>query len=657
MADVGGPAREGLAAARHRRSRPLVILGWPVLSLPSTQYRPDVDGLRAIAVLLVLNFHAFPEATPGGFVGVDVFFVISGFLITGIIARELEQKRFSLLGFYVRRIRRIFPALIVVLCATLALGWFWMLPPAYALLGRDTFASAAFSANIALLLQSGYFDVESAKKPLLHLWSLGIEEQFYLCWPLLLMLAASLRLSMVVVASVLGSASFVLNVALIGTDPVATFYLPFTRAFELLAGAVLARGWNRIDQSTTASNWRGSAGIALIAVAAGFLNSQRAFPGWWAILPVVGAVLVLSAPGAWMCRVVLSSRSMVWIGLISYPLYLWHWPLLVFFAIIKFAPLTMIERELTLALSVALAWLTYRLVESPLRFGKPSPRKIAGLCTAMVLVAAGGGAVVLGRGFDFRLPAEIRAMADVPTQSSRWRFHQCLLDLSREMAFADECVDRDRRPLVLVWGDSTAGALLPGLRKAQETRNFGVAQFTATSCTPALNVDVEGTPNCRANNARVLSLARKLQPEIVLLHGVWDRYLDGIAETVAALRKSTNARVVVLGPVPWWKRGLPNEVLRFHLLHHRLIPERSDRAEPDNSATALRGKLVPLGADFISARDIMCNAEGCLTRIGDSAADISASDQIHLTEKGSEFLINSVIDRVLGEHLPAGKAQ
>ena len=150
--------------------------------------------------MLVLNFHAFPQAVPGGFVGVDVFFVISGFLITGLIARELDQGRFSLLGFYTRRIRRIFPALIIVLAATLVLGWLWMLPAAFAQLGSDAFASAAFLANIALWLQSGYFDIESARKPLLHLWSLGIEEQFYLVWPLILMLAARLRLSIVAVA-------------------------------------------------------------------------------------------------------------------------------------------------------------------------------------------------------------------------------------------------------------------------------------------------------------------------------------------------------------------------------------------------------------------------------------------------------------------------
>jgi hypothetical protein len=339
---------------------------------------------------------------------------------------------------------------------------------------------------------------------------------------------------------------------------------------------------------------------------------------------------------------------MVRIGLISYPLYLWHWPLLVFFAIIKFAPLTLLERGLTVGLSFALAALTYRFVETPFRSGRPSPRKILSLGSGMVLVAFAGAVIVQGRGFDFRLPPEIRDMADVPTQSAKWRVHECLLDLSHEMTFADSCVDRDRRPLLLVWGDSTAGALLPGLRKAQQSRNFGIAQFTSSSCVPALNTDIAGEPNCRAINDKVFSLARDLQPDIVLLHSTWDQYLDGVAETVAALKKQTGARVVILGSVPWWKRGLPNEVLRYFMLHHRLIPERSDRAAADSSGARLREKLVPLGAEFISVWDAMCNADGCLARIGDRAKDISASDQVHLTEKGSEFLIQSVIDQMLG---------
>jgi peptidoglycan/LPS O-acetylase OafA/YrhL len=622
--------------------------GLSAVSLPSQLYRPDIDGLRAIAVLLVLIFHAFPEAAPGGFVGVDVFFVISGFLITGIIARELDEERFSLAGFYARRIRRIFPALIVVLALVLVAGWLVMLPSAYAQLGSDVFASAAFFANIALLLQSGYFDVESAKKPLLHLWSLGIEEQFYLFWPLLLMLAARLRLKLFWIAAILGTASFALNLLLIGWNPVATFYLPFTRAFELLAGALLALGWNQIDKPSRASDWRAATGLALIALAVGLFDSHSPFPGWRAALPVAGSVLLLSTPAAWLNRSVLASRPMVWIGLISYPLYLWHWPLLVFFALIKFSPLTLLERGLILLLSVLLAWATYRYIEKPLRFGRPQPRKLAALGASMVLVAALGGAVLWGHGYDFRLPPEIRAMAGVSTQSAQWRFHQCLLDLSRDTSFADDCVDRDRRPLVVVWGDSTAGALLPGLRKAQETRSFGIAQFTSASCVPVLNVDIPGTPNCRAINDKVFSLIRDVRPDIVVMHGTWDRYLDQIAETAAALRRETGARVVVLGAVPTWRRGLPNEVLRYFLLYHGLIPARWSGGVTSGWFDAvMREQLAPAGAEFVSAWNVLCNGEGCLTRIGDSAGDITASDGIHLTEKGSVYLIDAVIGRVL----------
>jgi peptidoglycan/LPS O-acetylase OafA/YrhL len=627
-------------------------LDWPELSQPSDRYRPDIDGLRAIAVMLVVGFHAFPEAMPGGFIGVDIFFVISGFLITGIIARELAQQHFGLLAFYARRIRRIFPALIVVLGATLVLGWLWMLPEAYAQLSSDVFASAAFVSNIALWLQSGYFDIESGKKPLLHLWSLGIEEQFYLFWPLILMLAARLRLSFLAVASVIGIASFGLNVALIGPDPVATFYLPFTRAWELLAGAALACGWNQLRQTTAASNWRAAAGVLLIAIAAVALNSRSAFPGWWAMFPVAGAVLMLSAPMAWGCRHLLANSAMVRIGLISYPLYLWHWPLLVFAGIVKFAPLTLLERALIVGLSFALAWLTYRFVEIPFRFGRPTRLRIATLGAGMALVALAGGVIVRGQGFDFRLPAEIRDMAAVKTESFKWRFRECLLDLGHETSFADSCVDRNRRPLILLWGDSTAGALLLGLRKAQETHDFGIAQFTSNSCIPAVNTEIAGVPGCRAINDKVLALARRLKPEIVLLHSSWAGPLDGVAATVAALKQQTGARVIVLGAVPWWKRGLPNEVLRYFMLHRQLIPQRSDRATADPSEARLREKLVPLGAEFISAWDTLCNADGCLARIGDTAKDISASDQVHLTEKGSIFLIQSIIDRMLAPRPP-----
>jgi peptidoglycan/LPS O-acetylase OafA/YrhL len=619
-----------------------------MLSPPSDRYRSDIDGLRAIAVMLVINFHAFPEAMPGGFIGVDIFFVISGFLITSIIARELARSRFSLVTFYNRRIRRIFPALIVVLGAVLVLGWLWLLPAPYAALSSDVAASAAFSANIALMFQSGYFDVEAAKKPLLHLWSLGIEEQFYLAWPLILMLAARLRLSLLWIAAAIGVASFAANVVLIGFDPIATFYLPFTRAWELSAGAVLALAWSRIDQSPRASNRRAVAGVALIAAALALLNVHRAFPGWWAVLPVVAGALLLSAPMSWINRTWLSWQPMVWIGLISYPLYLWHWPLLVMFLTINFDPLTLIDRELILLSSALLAWGTYRFVERPFRFGRPIALKAATLAGAMVIVALAGVIVLRHDGFEFRLPAEIRAMAQVSTQAGQWRVHRCMLDLSRETTFGEECVERGRRPLLLLWGDSTGGSLMPGLRNAQRTRDFAIAQFTSSSCAAALNADIPGVPGCRAINDKVLQLARELQPDIVLLHGTADKFMDNMAETVAALKRNMSVRVVMLGPEPIWRRGLPNEVLRYYMVYHRLIPARYNGNLTPNWADAqLRARLVPKGAEYISAWDALCNIDGCLTRIGNTAGDISASDVIHLTEKGSVFLVSAIIDRVL----------
>jgi hypothetical protein len=381
------------------------------------------------------------------------------------------------------------------------------------------------------------------------------------------------------------------------------------------------------------------------------LNVHRAFPGWWALLPVAGSALLLSAPASRVNRTLLSWPPMVWIGLISYPLYLWHWPLLVFPAVIKFEPLTLVDRELALLASVGLSWGTYVFVEKPVRFGGRRELKAVALGAAMAAVALAGVVVAAGGGFEFRLPAEIRAMADVPEQNAQWRAGKCLIDLSHQTNFADECVERNRRPLLLLWGDSTAGALMPGLFEAQRTRNFGIAQLTASSCVPILNIDIAVTPNCRANNDRVLAMARAMKPDIILLHGTWEKNLDRVGATLATLKRETSARIVVLGPGVFWRRGLPNEVLRYYMLHHELIPVRSNEAVLAGGVQRdLREAVVAAGAEFISAADVLCDAQGCLTRLGDAASDITASDQVHLTEKASVFLVQGIIDRVLGTH-------
>ena len=311
-----------------------------------TRYRPDIDGLRALAVMAVIIFHTFPKLLPGGFVGVDIFFVISGYLITQIILSDLGSGKFSAASFYARRIRRIFPALIVVLIATFALGWYYLLPAELVSLGKNILASALFSANLMLLSEVGYFDVAAHLKPLLHLWSLGIEEQFYLVWPWLLWALPRTWLTPAMVLAI--AASFALDVSMVEHHPSETFYLPFTRAWELLAGAVLVR----FPRAKNANNELiAFAGIVAIEGSFFLLDARSVFPGWAAVLPVGGTMLLLQSEASLVNRFALANRLAVGVGLISYPLYLWHWPLLVFAEIFKFKPLTDLEKGLVVALT------------------------------------------------------------------------------------------------------------------------------------------------------------------------------------------------------------------------------------------------------------------------------------------------------------------
>ena len=458
-----------------------------------------------------------------------------------------------------------------MLCTVLVLGWLWMLPAPYAALSRDVAASAAFAANIALLLQSGYFDIESAKKPLLHLWSLGIEEQFYLFWPLILMLAARQRWSLRWVAVAIAVASFVLNVALIGSDPVATFYLPFTRAWELLAGAVLACAWNRIDQSEAASNRRAVAGVVLIVAAAAMLNVHRAFPGWWALLPVAGSALLLSAPASWINR----ARAELAADGVDRP-------------------------DQLSALSLALA-AAGDVRDHQVRAADPHRARIDRACQRAArlghLLGSSSGRsasavpmpmqgwrrspaqwrwwrlrasiVFEGRGFDFRLPGEIRAMAEVPAQSAQWRVHQCLLDLSHETGFADDCVDRDRRPLLLRLGRFHRGGADAGPAQGAAEPRFRYRAVDREFLHPGPQRRYRRARRTAAPiNDQVLALARQIQPDIVLLHGTWEKYLDHARRDrdraeAADRRARRRARVRCRAG----QRGLPNEVLRYYLLH------------------------------------------------------------------------------------------
>ena len=368
-------------------------------------YRPDIDGLRAIAVLSVVIFHAFPEYLGGGFIGVDVFFVISGFLITSLILREQKEQRFSLKHFYAKRIRRIFPALSLVLGFGLVAGWICLNFMEYKQLTKHTGSSAIFITNFMLLREAGYFDNAADTKPMLHLWSLAIEEQFYLAWPLVLMFFKRLPRWLLPVLVVLLLSSFAYSLSLVfkGTLDL-DFYSPFSRSWELFLGASLAFGMSRqVAVSTPSRNMAGYVGLILVVMSACFLDKSMPFPGYWALPPTLGAALILFAGmQSNLNRVLLASRPLVSIGLISYPLYLWHWPLLSFARILESQTPGFGLRLFLVLSSFVFAWLTYQFVEKPIRYSDRCPRAVLWLSLWMLAVLLMSHAVNRLDGLKFR---------------------------------------------------------------------------------------------------------------------------------------------------------------------------------------------------------------------------------------------------------------
>lgn len=400
-------------------------------------YRPDIDGLRALAVLSVLLYHAFPKIVKGGFIGVDIFFVISGYLISSIIAQDLEKERFSIVNFYNRRIRRIFPALLLVLFTVFIFGWFVLLPDEFRALGKHIFGGSVYISNFILWRETGYFDIASQLKPLLHLWSLGIEEQFYIVFPILLWLCAKYKYRMPTIILLLCILSFLDNLYLFRKSQVIDFYSPLSRVWELMAGAIISTAirhnaiqnmYIKIDavcgkwlkEGETPNDGRNISLLLAITgvvfIFCGLLLSRHgdAYPGWKATLPVLGtAMLLLATPNNPISKYIFSNKILVFIGLISYPLYLWHWPLLSYATILDGNMCGKYEwryiRIICILLSFILAYITYRFVERPIRFTKTNQLKKA-ILLFIILIGTGifGLLVYFNNGFENRYTANYK---------------------------------------------------------------------------------------------------------------------------------------------------------------------------------------------------------------------------------------------------------
>jgi peptidoglycan/LPS O-acetylase OafA/YrhL len=521
-------------------------------------YRPDIDGLRGIAVLAVVAYHASPLLAHGGFIGVDIFFVISGFLISSIILGSLERGTFTFREFYSRRVRRLFPALSTVLFACLAFGWFALLSVEYTQLGKHLAAGAAFVSNFAFWREAGYFDAGGETKPLLHLWSLGVEEQFYIVWPLLLWTSWRVRVRPVGMIVLLVLASFALNLLMNRTDPAGDFYSPQTRFWELLAGAWLAhvsrhgsRLWARVDRaaqaavSAVASMWPARFGVpsaadiqsiaGALAIAASFvlIRGQSRFPGPWALLPVAGTLLLIAAgPQAWFNRAVLADRRLVWFGLVSFPLYLWHWPLLSFATIVEGAAPGRSIRFTAVFLSVVLAWATYRFVERPIRFGQPRAAKVFLLIAAMAAIGVAGYAVYQRDGLPQARP--IRSL-EASLGDLEWpmpeRQSVCGKYFPEWRRYIYCKLAADAPPTVALMGDSFADAYFYGLASELGKRGDTLAMIGGYSCPPLLDVTSgwRGHPDWCDNRNTIALKEVAANPGIhtVILAGNWHFYING----------------------------------------------------------------------------------------------------------------------------------
>ncbi|MEM9048165.1 MAG: acyltransferase family protein [Pseudomonadota bacterium] len=554
-------------------------------------YRPDIDGLRALAVLPVVLFHAKVPGFQGGFVGVDIFFVISGFLITAILIEDLRAGRFSLLRFYERRVRRILPALLLVAAVTTLTAIAFLVPPDLSDFARSLAGTLLFYANFVFAADVGYFDAPAETKPLLHSWSLAIEEQFYIVFPLLLWLLHRRVRSPFWPLAGLAALSFTAAVYATAEDAPRAFFMPHLRAWELLAGALIAlapwRAWPR--KLAEPAGW---AGLALLVAPVFLYSAETRFPGLAALPPVLGTALLIQAgrtAGLSAARF-LAVPPLVGLGLISYALYLWHWPVLVFSQYAAIGPLAPAQTAGLLALSLFLAFASWRWIERPFRRPDRIARRplfgMAGLVALALLAVA--GVLDLTRGLPQRFPPQIVAMVEAK-QAMRAAYADCTRR-NRQLGTAPEAADTlafacrigapDAAPDFLVWGDSHAGVLVHAVDRAAQKAGRAGWLLHHGGCPPLLDVTVaraHRSTACLRFNEGVARFLAAERPALVLLAARWalaetgvgfgleselpmrlsldgaeDRasvFREGLRRSLAAIR-ATDAEAVLIGPVP-----------------------------------------------------------------------------------------------------------
>jgi len=618
-----------------------------VRSPARAKYRPDIDGLRAIAVLSVLLFHGGVAALSGGYVGVDVFFVISGFVITTKLVEEIDEGNFSIANFYVRRIRRILPALVAVILLSCVAALIFFLPDALDDFSRSVVATAIFLSNMFFWKNSGYFETAALDRPLLHTWSLAIEEQFYILIPLALFLLViyarrwTFALFALVAACSLGLSIFLTNKA-----PTANFFVLPTRAWELLLGVLVALApWapiaHRVLREVVAL-----AAFALIGFAVLTYTSATPFPGLAAFVPTFATAVLIYLGKEGRPTLVASGlglRPVVAVGLISYSLYLVHWPIIVFARYALLRDLHGWEIVAVISVSLVLAYLSYRFVETPFRRPRrPISRArlfigttavLAGLCGIGLVGVWTGGARFLHP--TFVQTAEAKAQGP-----DLWLTRRCFLEDQDASAWAGDLCLRTKGASgnALLWGDSFAAQYMAGLLANQDKLTRNIVQYTFAGCPPVLSYRSYGRPGCQDFNARVFDVIARYHIDTVVLSARWDemreRGLQGLSDTIDRLR-ARGITVYVIGQSPMFAfdvqvldyRGAGKDAAGDGAWYLSFKQTLSDAVR----AASARAHFIDPLPTF--CRDRLCRYE---TKTGLLFADYG-----HLSELGSDLAVKS----------------
>ncbi len=631
-------------------------------------YRADIDGLRAVAVLSVLAYHAGLAKISGGFVGVDVFFVISGYLISSIVFSEITQSRFSVIRFYERRIRRIFPALFAMLGVSSVFAMIYLLPGELVNYSKSMLAATMSVSNFYFWKHSGYFDFPLSQ-PLLHTWSLAVEEQFYICFPIFLVLVrrfAPRQLSASVV--VLFAVSLLASAFVVTQHEQTAFYMLYTRAWELLLGTILSLGLLPRLKSIWLRNFATIAGVGLIGYSVLTYTQNTIFPGFSALAPCVGSALIIWAgeAGSSLVGAILSWRPFVFVGLISYSLYLWHWPIIVLqnmgmlfgVAVLPslphFAFLTAhrFDMLVVLILSLILAILSWRFVERPFRSGalRLSGRPLFALAGASMLVLVSLSSLTLyARGFRNRFPSDavqIASSIDSAADFKSMRVGVCFIttDYHFENYNLNVCLreDSSKRNYLLL-GDSHSAMLWPALASTLEDAN--VMQASTAACEPTF--PPSGSPDCRKMMNFIFNTylpAHKVQGIFVV--GRWEAKNLGPLSSLINWAKEHQVPVTVFGPVPEYDGPLTRLLAYSIAWNNPTLPSKHLVATPKSLDLEMQDLAknkwhVP----YISLYQEICGAQGCLEYADAANRMPMMEDTNHLSALGATFVVRRLVEK------------